>query len=411
MNIDQVIDAAADVAAAGVQGALDYGAEAVQRYAVDATVDAVVSRMPTFRGTLNAVDSFYVNYLSPFASSGMRARVAQRDRSRGVIFQTRATRPQDSARMAKRNRTSSRAAKRRSSSKRRTKSSRKKRTKRAKSSASCSKLSKRVSRVESLIRDSVSNLHWRKRSFTTINTSAGTESVTHLDFSGKDELEAILADSRYYDKSSDTYNTWDAVANTTALTHVIKSAYSKLTFHNPYLMPVNVELWLCDLKKDTNLTPESAWAGQLDNTDKTSVGFLQWPTDSSLFNDLWKIKMKKEFRLLPGQKVSFRASVANCRYNNSVADTHADQYQQPYKSESWLLRVMGDMHQGTSAAEYGPANAKVMIELYNVYHMQYNGGADFDYTKISDTQVLAGMAGGTPGVPYLCGAPVKQSTV
>lgn len=371
----QGVEAAANTVAAGV-------ATRVARAAISAAKSRPANAMMGLSCSLPINRDMY--YCREWKAREIAERSARVTDVRRVHFAKEA-KVSTNDRMARSSRGSKRNYKRSSSRKRSVK--RKKKTKRArsKSAASCTKLAKRVRNVERLAGMSVANLYNRIRTHQVVTAVINNFNVSQFVINTRSNIETQLQSLRFYNKSTELFDTYDGSSTTFSKKVFFKPMQAEISLINNQRRQQHVELWLCKAKKDSNTGPATAWGDIDDVSGESAVVPLSYPTDSVAFRELWDIAKKYEFTIMPGATVTAKGFIPGYTYDNSAADEHPYGYQKRFKSHAWLMRLQGPIVRDASdPVEYGLAASELIVQMKQKYHLQYDGGANFDYYVYND---------------------------
>lgn len=215
-------------------------------------------------------------------------------------------------------------------------------------------------------------------------------------------IEAALAQLRYYNPSSPgTLLTADGTTGTYNKEFLIKSTYSNLTMKNSFMVPVNVQVYLCRPKRDTSITPSEAWQDGL--TDISSgvliSSILTYPTDSPIFNDLYSIVKKKSYRIEAGKNITCKHYEKAFQYEPSFNDEHALTYQKKNKSFVWMVVIQGDIsHDSNDNSLKGTTGVSLDYMVTNKYVIQYSAGADIKFLHVDTSELTNQPASALTGV-------------
>lgn len=195
-------------------------------------------------------------------------------------------------------------------------------------------------------------------------------------------LETVCAQLRYYDPS-DPSNL--VVADFTTGTYFKEVLFVKCTLHVTircnYNLPVEVTVYRCDVKADTDQNPSDCLAsGTPDMTNATSTNPLIYPSDINLLNDLWYVKKIHRSLIQAGAQRTFTMSVDKpFNYDPHLTDTHALSFQRVFYGTAMLFRYRGVPAHDSVADEQGLQNCEVDVEMRRTWKVKYNAGADIKY--------------------------------
>lgn len=249
-------------------------------------------------------------------------------------------------------------------------------------------LKSQVKNIQRQMKSERGILIWRSKDCAPINSTVSNAAYSEYSINTVGNIETALANLRYYDPSDPaTLITAAAATGTFYKSFLMKSMYGILELTNNYQVPVNVRVYICGVKDDTSITPNTAFEtglADVGNPDVTSP--LCYPTDSPQFNELWRIIKSVDKKLMPGRKMSCSHSVKNINYDPSLTDSHSLTYQTRYKSFVFYVRIVGvEGHDTTVTTEQGTLAAGVDVELRKTFTVEYDAGADIKTIVLADT--------------------------
>lgn len=239
--------------------------------------------------------------------------------------------------------------------------------------------------IEHLKRSSqsrVATLIYRDHETSSLLVAANLRNNVARNASTIGNLEEALAQLKYYDPTAPgALVTADGATGTYQKEFLFKKTYAQLTLRNNYQVPVQVEVWLCNCKRDTSIGPVTAWSNSYtDMSNVADTDISANPEDGNQFQDLWSVGKKKKAVLEPGQElVSAYWAPRPFYYDPSLSDTHSQTFQEDYYGASWIVSIKGVVAHDSSAAQYGLSPAGVDIILKREYVVEYDGGARFTY--------------------------------
>lgn len=237
------------------------------------------------------------------------------------------------------------------------------------------------------------------------NTSRVTSSVNSITFAAYAEggsiahLEAAMASLRYFDPGTNALVT---AAPTTGTYHrdIIASVTNKILIRNNYQVPCKLRLYACRPKDDTSISATTAFSnGLTDQGNPSATSPLVFLTDSSQFNELWKIDQSKMVVLQPGQECIHSYHIKEFDYDFALGDSHSLSYQSKYNGFNYVIRLEGILGHDTAIDEQGTLQAAVDVQIDSTYKFRYDAGKDLeDYsvTDNSDTFTNAGVVSNKP---------------
>lgn len=195
-------------------------------------------------------------------------------------------------------------------------------------------------------------------------------------------LEEALAQLRYYDPTAPTsLVTADGASGSYMKEFLFTRCSYTMSVRNNYQVPVEVRMYACRVRADTSQTPLSAWsAGMTDISNVDITDLNAYPTDSALFQELWKVEKRLVKVLNPGEMCSLRInSPEQFFYDPSNADTHSLEYQIKHHGSEMLVVVKGIQGHDTTAAQLGHLPAGIDISAVREFEVKYDGGGNFRY--------------------------------
>lgn len=201
------------------------------------------------------------------------------------------------------------------------------------------------------------------------------------------QLEAVLAELRYYDPSNPgTLVQASGATGTFYKEFYFKRSYHKMTVTNNYQVPVVITLYSYRVRSDTSITPASAFsAGLTDVGNPSTTSLLVYPSDSKQLSDLWRVEKSKTVYLMPGKRTTIICSNKPFLYDPSLYDSHALSYQKIFKSSCFAIRVEGPVGHDTTADEQGQLAAGVDVCIDHTYEILYDAGAGIRFITVDTT--------------------------
>lgn len=204
-------------------------------------------------------------------------------------------------------------------------------------------------------------------------------------------IEDVLARLQYYDPSNPgTLLTASGNTGTYHKEFMFQSVYSKVSVHNNYDIPCNIRIYACRVKKDTGITPETAYTSGITDVSTVSASNTKmFLTDSDIFNDLWKIEATQMKALMPGESAQLSIGTKSFTYDPSLTDSHALTYQRSFKGLAFLIRIEGALGHDTVQSEVAPVQSGVDIQWVNTYTVKYQAGADIKRITVDQGAVAS----------------------
>lgn len=211
---------------------------------------------------------------------------------------------------------------------------------------------------------------------------------TYSDVITCSNLETFASQLRYYDPAvPGTLVTAPGGTGTFQRELYFKSVSCSVDVRNNYQVPVKVKVYLCKPKGDTNIAPTTYYTNSI--TDQligggglTTPGV--YPTDLVAFTSQWSIKCLKDVTLDAGAYFTVSHKVGPFRYDPSLVDSHALEYQPKYKSFAIMFRVEGVVGHDTAAAQYTTLPAGIDYSLTNRAEIIYDAGVILDDIYVSN---------------------------
>jgi len=248
-------------------------------------------------------------------------------------------------------------------------------------------LKKQVKNIQQSLKSERGILIWRAKDCAALNSTISNVAYAEYSINNLSNMETCLANLRYYNPSDPaTLVTASAATGSFYKSFLFKSIYALIDLTNNYQIPCTVRVYVCQVKDDTNITPNTAFENGLadvGNPDNTSP--LCFPTDSPQFTEMWRILKTVDRKLLPGRKMTVSHSVKNIQYDPSLSDSHTSAYQTRYKPFVFYVRICGvEGHDTTVTTEHGTLAAGVDVEVRKTFTVEYDAGADIKTIVLAD---------------------------
>lgn len=252
------------------------------------------------------------------------------------------------------------------------------------------RLERRVKEVASKINNDNGTLTHKIRNVDRVISSSINEAayVSSTGSSAAFINSTVLPELRYYNYAAPTgtYVQADFAAGT-GQKEVRMTIYTKLVARNNYVVPCELDIYLCTPKEDTSLTVATAITnGFTDIGNPSAVSNLLYPTESPGFNQLWAIKKHKKCMLAPGAQYSMNSGNMFSWFNVDPTefDAHSLTYQKHWGSHQYLTRVGGVLTHDISADQQGFDKAGVDICIDSIHKVIYPAGANLKWTVVTD---------------------------
>lgn len=225
----------------------------------------------------------------------------------------------------------------------------------------------------------------RKRITSEIATTVN-ESITVSRGTGASltELEAAMANLRYFDPGTNALVTADPSSGTYDRELTVQKNYH-LLLRNNYQVPCEVRVYGMIPKHPTSVAPSTAWTnGLTDSGNPSAVSTLVYPSDSRELRETYTTVKSVKKILQPGQQIELSHFVPKFDYEFSYADEHTLNYHKQYGAHIWLIRVQGVLGHDSSAAEYGTMIGGVDCQETVTHKFFYDAGKDLEDYSVSD---------------------------
>lgn len=212
-------------------------------------------------------------------------------------------------------------------------------------------------------------------------------------------IEAYMANLRYYDPAvPGTLVTASAATGSYQREVHFKNIRSMIEVINNYQVPCRVKVYLLKPKGDTSVVPTTYYnnsaADQVIGGAATITTKGLFPTELNAFKAQWSIKCVKDVYLDAGARVIASHNTGAFKYDPSLFDTHALEYQPKFKTASWLIRIEGAYSHDTAAAERTTGLAQVDIDERAQASIEYDAGINLDDIYISNAHSASFTNGG-----------------
>lgn len=214
------------------------------------------------------------------------------------------------------------------------------------------------------------------------------QGVTSINCCDTASYELVLSYLKFFDPANPgTLVTADGSSGTYQRNMYFPSVTMKTLFRNNYQTDVNLKVYLCEVRDDTDGTPTTMWsAGIANGTNLTNISELgQYPSDYDVLTDVYKLKVVLNKSLSPGESATISHSVKNIEYDPATKDTHSLSYQKEYKSFFFLPVVSGTLSHDTVQNEQGICAAGVDYRVDYTYIAKYSAGINIKYTHVDLT--------------------------
>lgn len=254
---------------------------------------------------------------------------------------------------------------------------------------------KQISHLRKLAESDMGTLIYRDLiSDRLLASTVNQQVVSETSFNTKTDLEAVLAQLRYYDPTAPTtLVTADGATGTYQKEFLIQHSSGSMKFINNYQTPCLLKVYLCKNKVDTNILPATAFTnGLADVSSMANTNLQAYPNDSEQLKDLYSVKLLKKVQLQPGRSCSVSQTIKDFQYDPTLYDSHALDYQKAFKSYHFMYILSGVLGHDSVLDEQGFTKAGIDIQIHKTYKVKYAAGADIKY--VYTTQTLATFTNG-----------------
>lgn len=258
------------------------------------------------------------------------------------------------------------------------------------------KVNKKIDKCQKAIKDlsaktdaSLGTMTHRRVSSVQAFSQNNEQSAVISEINSKSQIESVLANLKFFDPlNPGTLVTASGTTGTYSRDYLIKSISQKLQVRNNYISDVQVKIYYCTAKEDTDLTPIQSWAAGIpDGGNAVSVTELcNYPSDYAHFRDLWNTKVVLNTTLSPGQSANVSNTIKSVRYDPAVFDTQIEQYQRDIKSGCFMVVFQGTASHGTGGTiPVGFQIAGLDFIQHTTYVVEYQAGANIKFVHIDNS--------------------------
>lgn len=263
------------------------------------------------------------------------------------------------------------------------------------------KVKSQIRELKRLAESDMGILTYRSRAVGRVIATAGVQAVSATAGSATSIIETALGQLRYYNPSApSSLTTADGASGTYQKEFLIDTTYSSLIIRNNYQVPCKVSVYVCVPKEDTSIAPQTAWSnGLTDESNSANTVVNIYPSDSSQFNDLWKIKKSIRKELQAGSELNVSDSHKSFQYDPSLYDSHPTEYSRKCGSVAYMIVIQGVVCHDTALDEQTTIGCGVDWMLDRTLKIKYSAGADIRYTYINnslDTLTNSGVVSSKP---------------
>lgn len=199
----------------------------------------------------------------------------------------------------------------------------------------------------------------------------------HVNVNSVPDLEATLTEVPFFDVSTDSVVDKNLTNDQYSRSLLFKSIYSHIELFNNYRVPIQVRLYCVRPKTDTDINPSFAITDGIAKqmTSAQSLSSQLFPSDVTLFKDLWAIIKSKSVTIQPGRKLSMSHTVKDVSYDSATTDDQSDPYQRLIKNFTWLVRLEGVVgHDPSNPLNVGSLPCALDVRTDTIFTISYDGG-------------------------------------
>lgn len=250
-------------------------------------------------------------------------------------------------------------------------------------------LKKKVRDIEHSEKAALGKMTYRRKVADRVIVSENVQNVSVYPVNTTGRYEAVLANLKYYNPS-DPANlvTASAATGTYQKDFLIKSVSSKLTLRNNYQSDVEVLVYLCQPKNDTDQSPSAAWSLGIADDPGNITAYTDWgqlPTDFDTFRNFFRTRRLCLKTLSPGQSVQVSHGAADIFYDPAMTDAHALDYQTHLKSFAFMVIIRGTLSHDTSLDQQAMSAAGVDSYQEDTMVVSYNAGVNLSFVHVDTT--------------------------
>lgn len=250
-------------------------------------------------------------------------------------------------------------------------------------------LKKKVREIEHSEKAALGKMTYRRKIADRITVAENSQAVSVYNANTTGRYEAVLANLKYYNPS-DPANlvTASAATGTYQKDFLVKAISSKLTLRNNYQSDVEVLVYLCQPKNDTDQSPSAAWSLGIADDPGNITAYTDWgslPTDYDTFRNFFRTKRLCLKTLSPGQSVQVSHSVNDVFYDPAMTDAHALDYQTHLKAFSFMVIIRGTIGHDTTLDQQTMMSAGVDTYQEDTMVVSYNAGVNLSFVHVDTT--------------------------
>jgi hypothetical protein len=252
-------------------------------------------------------------------------------------------------------------------------------------------LSALMAQMKRLVEADIGTLVYRWRKIDECNAATDGTNTCATRINGLTEIKQVLSGMRIFNPATPATPTVVNLDNVTQdfNAHFV-SCKTKIEFQNATLLPAYITCYAVKVKRDTNITPVTAFTNGLSDIGAPpSQGPLVYPMDSDQFRSNYQIAKTYRFRMVPGQYKAFSFNIGPFVWNASTSDSHNLEAQVKYNTFFWMYRIEGITADGATSG-VGTSTAKVNMKMDTTFVVKYAAGADLKWLIVDDDSNAVG---------------------
>lgn len=259
------------------------------------------------------------------------------------------------------------------------------------------KMEKKLNDICEVTNNNISTFTEKKYEGTNLVCAVGQQSWLSLPVGTGTDFRSIMTGLRYWNVTTNTYDTVNIGASNGATNLDIHYQCSKLEIKNNYQVPVRVNVYIAHTKVDTNLGSLDYLLADIPSysnmTTKEQLGV--YLTDSQLVRTNYNVKKMVTTILAPGESVKTNHTEKNCRnidmeWLNATGGFYT--YAKKLHSYEWIINIEGcPSHSSTIFSQVSNASAAVDIIYEDQMKCKYQGGSNSTYLRVTDARDKSGI--------------------
>lgn len=264
-------------------------------------------------------------------------------------------------------------------------------------------LSRQIMDIRKELKSDRSTHIYKKYETADIDTVVGQCKHQHYDINTVTDLEAMIANLRYYDPSTPgTLLTASGATGTFSRDIHFKDIYSKFLMRNNYQVPCRVKLYVLKAKHDNSDNPtttfEAGITDQVINAGKNSQDPAIYISDIEVVKEDWDIDCVFDGVLNPMDEVTRSHSTGSFEYDPAQTDTDSTAYQKRYNAFVWYLRIEGVLGHDTGADQQTLMLASLDVQWSTKATIIYDAGINLNDIYINEQRGETFTNGGVVSV-------------